>query len=160
PWRAGQGRRYRHHRGVECDRDQGNRAPVRTTTRATRNPTPPSATFFSPNQNLHSLVAALLLAPDGCQATAICHERQQHVRKAHIATDILMKAAVVSVPLRDGLLKKPDWLDHQTAVGLTFAVKTFAASLRRTTPTLTSGKPVRRAPGDMHASLSFRYTQA
>jgi MFS-type transporter involved in bile tolerance (Atg22 family) len=27
------------------------------------------------------------------------------------------------------LLKKPDWLDHQTAVGLTFAVKTFAASL-------------------------------
>jgi hypothetical protein len=46
-----------------------------------------------------------------------------------------MKAAVVSVPLRDGLLKKPDWLDHQTAVGLTFAIKTFAASLRRTTPT-------------------------
>ena len=40
-----------------------------------------------------------------------------------------MKAAVVSVPLRDWLLKKPDWLDHQTAVGLTFAVKTFAASL-------------------------------
>ena len=40
-----------------------------------------------------------------------------------------MKAAVASVPLRDWLLKKPDWLDHQTAVGLTFAVKTFAASL-------------------------------
>ena len=40
-----------------------------------------------------------------------------------------MKATVVSVPLRDWLLKKPDWLDHQTAVGLTFAVKTFAASL-------------------------------
>ena len=41
----------------------------------------------------------------------------------------LMKAAVVSLPLRNWLLKKPDWLDHQTAVGLTFAVKTFAASL-------------------------------
>jgi uncharacterized membrane protein YccC len=40
-----------------------------------------------------------------------------------------MKATVVSVPLRNWLLKKPDWLDHQTAVGLTFAVKTFAASL-------------------------------
>jgi uncharacterized membrane protein YccC len=40
-----------------------------------------------------------------------------------------MKAAVVSVPLRAWLLKKPDWLDHQTALGLTFAVKTFAASL-------------------------------
>ena len=40
-----------------------------------------------------------------------------------------MKAAVVSVPLGSWLLKKPDWLDHQTAVGLTFAVKTFAASL-------------------------------
>jgi MFS-type transporter involved in bile tolerance (Atg22 family) len=41
----------------------------------------------------------------------------------------LMKAAAVSVPLGSWLLKKPDWLDHQTAVGLTFAVKTFAASL-------------------------------
>ena len=40
-----------------------------------------------------------------------------------------MKAAVASVPLRAWLPKKPDWLDHQTAVGLTFAVKTFAASL-------------------------------
>jgi uncharacterized membrane protein YccC len=40
----------------------------------------------------------------------------------------MMKAAVVSVPLRDWL-KKPDWLDHQTAVALIFAVKTFAASL-------------------------------
>ena len=40
-----------------------------------------------------------------------------------------MKAAVASLPSRDWLLKKPDWLDHQTAVGLTFAVKTFAASL-------------------------------
>ena len=40
-----------------------------------------------------------------------------------------MKAAVVSVPRRGWLLKKPEWLDHQTAVGLTFAVKTFAASL-------------------------------
>src|SRR3984893_17837461 len=40
-----------------------------------------------------------------------------------------MKSAVVSVPLRAWLLKKPDWIEHQTAVGLTFAVKTFAASL-------------------------------
>jgi uncharacterized membrane protein YccC len=40
-----------------------------------------------------------------------------------------MKAAVASLPLRNWLLKRPDWLDHQTAVALTFAVKTFAASL-------------------------------
>jgi uncharacterized membrane protein YccC len=40
-----------------------------------------------------------------------------------------MKAAVASVPWRDWLLKKPGWLDHQTAVALTFAVKTFAAAL-------------------------------
>src|SRR5258706_8506775 len=40
-----------------------------------------------------------------------------------------MSAAVPSVPLRDWLFKKPAWLDHQTAVGLTFAAKTFAASL-------------------------------
>ena len=33
------------------------------------------------------------------------------------------------MPLRGWLLKKPDWLDHQTAIGLTFAAKTFAASL-------------------------------
>ena len=33
-----------------------------------------------------------------------------------------MKAAVVSMPLGSWLLKKPDWFDHQTAVGLTFAV--------------------------------------
>ena len=42
---------------------------------------------------------------------------------------LLMKAAVVSLPLRNWLLKRPDWLDHQTAVAMTFAVKTFAASL-------------------------------
>jgi uncharacterized membrane protein YccC len=40
-----------------------------------------------------------------------------------------MKGAVVSMPLGSWHLKKPAWLDHQTAVGLTFAVKTFAASL-------------------------------
>src|SRR5262249_60319239 len=40
-----------------------------------------------------------------------------------------MKTAVVSMPLRDWLFKKPEWLDHQTVIGLTFAVKTFAASL-------------------------------
>jgi uncharacterized membrane protein YccC len=39
-----------------------------------------------------------------------------------------MKAASESMSLRGWFLKKPDWLDHQTAVGLTFAVKTFAAS--------------------------------
>src|SRR5712672_4339334 len=41
----------------------------------------------------------------------------------------LMKPAVVSMPLRGWLLKKPGWLDHQTEVGLIFAVKTFAASI-------------------------------
>src|SRR6266545_1015071 len=40
-----------------------------------------------------------------------------------------MTTAVASAWWRDWLLKKPGWLDHQTAVGLTFAVKTFAASL-------------------------------
>jgi hypothetical protein len=39
-----------------------------------------------------------------------------------------MKAAVLTVTLRDWLLKKPAWLDHQTAVGLTFAVKILASS--------------------------------
>ena len=47
----------------------------------------------------------------------------------HTQLGILMKAAAASVSLPDWLLKKPEWLDHQTAVGLTFAVKTFAASL-------------------------------
>ena len=41
-----------------------------------------------------------------------------------------MKAAVASLPLCDWLLKKPAWLDHQTAVGLTFAVKTLASMIR------------------------------
>jgi uncharacterized membrane protein YccC len=40
-----------------------------------------------------------------------------------------MKVAIASVPWRGWLLKKPGWFDHETAVGLTFAVKTFAASL-------------------------------
>src|SRR3954468_3877673 len=40
-----------------------------------------------------------------------------------------MKAAVVGSPLRGWLPKKPAWLDDQTVVGLTFAGKTFAASL-------------------------------
>jgi hypothetical protein len=47
----------------------------------------------------------------------------------HAQLGARMKAAVVSVRLRGWLLKKPGWLNHQTAVGLTFAVKTFAASL-------------------------------
>src|SRR4029077_20179054 len=42
---------------------------------------------------------------------------------------ILMKAAFENVLSRDFFLKKPDWLDHQTVVGLAFAVKTFVASL-------------------------------
>jgi uncharacterized membrane protein YccC len=41
----------------------------------------------------------------------------------------LMSVAIVRAPSRGWLFKKPDWLDHQTAVGLTFAVKTFAAAL-------------------------------
>src|SRR4051794_15664069 len=41
----------------------------------------------------------------------------------------MMKPAVANVPLGSWLLKRPDWLDHHTAVALTFAVKTFAASL-------------------------------
>src|SRR5262245_49526411 len=48
---------------------------------------------------------------------------------AHAQLGALMKAAVVSMPSHDWLPKKPAWLDHQTAAGLTFAVKTFAASL-------------------------------
>ena len=39
----------------------------------------------------------------------------------------VVKAAVVPFPA--WLLKRPDWLDHQTADGLIFAVKTFGASL-------------------------------
>jgi uncharacterized membrane protein YccC len=48
---------------------------------------------------------------------------------AVMALGVPMSAAVVSGSVRDWLLKKPAWLDHQTAVGLTFAAKTFAASL-------------------------------
>src|SRR3954447_24693915 len=47
----------------------------------------------------------------------------------HAQFGVLMKAAVARVSLPNWLLNKPDWLDHQTVVGLTFAVKTFAASL-------------------------------
>src|SRR6476646_9575557 len=42
---------------------------------------------------------------------------------------VLMKVAFSSMPLRGWFFKKPDWLDHQTTIGLIFAVKTFAASL-------------------------------
>ena len=48
---------------------------------------------------------------------------------AHAQLGALMKAAVESVRLRDWLPKKSAWLDQQTAVGLSFAIKTFAASL-------------------------------
>src|SRR3954449_9732034 len=47
----------------------------------------------------------------------------------HAQFGVLMKAVVANVSLPDWLLKRPGWFDHQTAVGLTFAVKTFAASL-------------------------------
>jgi uncharacterized membrane protein YccC len=40
-----------------------------------------------------------------------------------------MRAAFESMPLGGWFLKKLDWLDHPTAASLTFAVKTFAASL-------------------------------
>jgi uncharacterized membrane protein YccC len=40
-----------------------------------------------------------------------------------------MTTAVASAPWRGWLPKKPGWFDHQTAVALTFAIKTFAASL-------------------------------
>ena len=41
----------------------------------------------------------------------------------------LTNAAVVSARLRGWLPKRPAWFDHQTVIGLTFAVKTFAAAL-------------------------------
>src|SRR5215831_14024692 len=64
-WRAGQGRRCHHHRGVECDRDQGNHAPVRTTTQATRNPTPPAG-----SKRPVKLVTAAILCFAGVYAEA------------------------------------------------------------------------------------------
>src|SRR6476620_4240954 len=39
-----------------------------------------------------------------------------------------MKAAIARAPSRNWL-KRPDWFDQQTEVGLIFAAKTFAASL-------------------------------
>jgi uncharacterized membrane protein YccC len=40
-----------------------------------------------------------------------------------------MKAVLASAPVSDSLFKKPGWLNHATEVGLTFAVKTYVASL-------------------------------
>src|SRR5262249_46365527 len=40
-----------------------------------------------------------------------------------------LDAAVVSAWLRDCLPKRPAWLDHDTVLGLTFAIKTFAAAV-------------------------------
>jgi uncharacterized membrane protein YccC len=40
-----------------------------------------------------------------------------------------MKAAIAGVPLRDWLLKKPEWLDDEMTVAVAFAVKTFVAGL-------------------------------
>jgi len=39
-----------------------------------------------------------------------------------------MTTAVAVVSWRGWLLKKPGWFEHQTAIGLTFAVKTSASS--------------------------------
>ena len=47
----------------------------------------------------------------------------------HAQLGTLMKTAVASGRLRTWLPEMPAWLDHQTAVGLTFAIKTFAAAL-------------------------------
>jgi fusaric acid resistance family protein len=41
----------------------------------------------------------------------------------------MMKAATASVPLHDWLLKRSGWLDDETTVAVTFAVKTFVAGL-------------------------------
>src|SRR5262245_49351952 len=49
--------------------------------------------------------------------------------KAHTQLGPVVKAAVVSMPLRDCRRKMLGWLDHQAAVALTYAVKTFAAAL-------------------------------
>ena len=40
-----------------------------------------------------------------------------------------MTADLSSAPLSGSLFKKPGWLNHATEVGLTFAVKTYVASL-------------------------------
>jgi hypothetical protein len=44
----------------------------------------PTSTFSARTRTDISLGAALLLAPDGCQAPSICHERQQRVRNATV----------------------------------------------------------------------------
>jgi uncharacterized membrane protein YccC len=40
-----------------------------------------------------------------------------------------MAAVLSNAPVSDSLFKKPGWLNHATEVGLTFAVKTYVASL-------------------------------
>ena len=40
-----------------------------------------------------------------------------------------MNAVLSTAPLRNWLLKRPDWLERETVVGLVFSFKTFAASL-------------------------------
>ena len=40
-----------------------------------------------------------------------------------------MTAVLSNAPISDSLFKKPGWLNHATEVGLTFAVKTYVASL-------------------------------
>jgi uncharacterized membrane protein YccC len=40
-----------------------------------------------------------------------------------------MRAVLSSAPVSGSLFKKPGWLNHGTEVGLTFAVKTYVASL-------------------------------
>ena len=40
-----------------------------------------------------------------------------------------MKVDAPRLRLRDWLLKRPEWLDHETVLGLVFAARTFGASL-------------------------------
>jgi uncharacterized membrane protein YccC len=40
-----------------------------------------------------------------------------------------MTAVLSNAPVSGSLFKKPGWLNHSTEVGLTFAVKTYVASL-------------------------------
>jgi hypothetical protein len=43
--------------------------------------------------------------------------------------DSIRQTSIIGAPLRDWLLKKSEWLDIETAVALTFAIKTFVAGL-------------------------------
>ena len=65
-------------------------------------------------------------------------ERGLPSKPNHIA--LTMKAPAPRVPLRDWLLKRPDWLDHETVVGLVFAFSLDA--IQRSLPiTATTSQP-------------------